>query len=172
MVARRDARDRRERGEGSKPSGVCKNSCTTLHAGFCMQRIYAKRLCKSLFQSCDRRLARRAGVRRMTESAPSARLKLRCRPQGRTGGGWVFWSFFRHFFSVCFWIAPKATFICFFAFFGSFGPMFLDILKLFWVLLGHFLKNSGFLKIIVFPRKNKGFQGLGLPKIEANLTNK
>ena len=29
-------------GEGLKPSGVCKNSCTTLHAGFCMQRFMQK----------------------------------------------------------------------------------------------------------------------------------
>ena len=74
-------------------------------------------------------------------------------------------AFFGLFFSVCFWTAQKA-------FSGAFLGNFLQILRLFWVLLGHLLKNIGFLKIVVFPRKNKGFQGLGLPKIEANLTNK
>jgi hypothetical protein len=38
--------------------------------------------------------------------------------------------------------------------------------------LGHFLKNSGFLKIVVFRRKNQCFQELGLPKIEPNFNKK
>ena len=62
------------------------SACGFLHA-----KNYAKRLCKSLFQSLRDiyyDLARRAGVRRMTESALPARLKLSLKRQRPRGGVW------------------------------------------------------------------------------------
>ena len=86
--------------------------------------------------------------------------------------GPYFGAFFGLFFQYVFGPPQKRHLFAFLVFSGAFWGNFLQILRSFWVLLGHLLKNSGFLKIVVFPRKNKGFQGLGLPKIEANLTNK
>ena len=86
--------------------------------------------------------------------------------------GPYFGAFFRPFFHYVFGPPQKRHLFVFLVFSGACWGNFLQILRSFWVLLGHLLENSGFLKIIVFLRKNKGFQGLGLPKIEANLTNK
>ena len=86
--------------------------------------------------------------------------------------GPYFGAFFGLFFQYVFGPPQKRHLFAFLVFSGAFWGNFLQILRSFWALLGHLLKNSGFLKIVVFPRKNKGFQGLGLPKIEANLTNK
>ena len=38
--------------------------------------------------------------------------------------------------------------------------------------LGHFLKNMGFLKIVIFPHKYQCFQGLGLPKMVPKFNKK
>ena len=54
MLARRNARGRWEGGEGSKPSGVCKNSCITLHA----VSLHAKNHAREFMQEFARVYAR------------------------------------------------------------------------------------------------------------------
>ena len=76
--------------------------------------------------------------------------------------------FFHHVFGP----PQKRHLLDFLVFSGGCWGKFLHIFRSLCVLLGYLLKNSGFLKIVVFPMKELGFQGLGLPKREANLTNK
>ena len=87
MPARRDARGRREVRRVITLRGLQdllhNSSCSLSACEELCERVHAE-----LIQSCDIRPARRAGVRRMTESAqPRERLKLHARPQGPWGGG-------------------------------------------------------------------------------------
>ena len=67
------------RGEGFKTLRGLQELLHNSACGFLHAKDYAKRLCKSLFQSCDWHSARRAGVRRIqaaTRIPPSPLVKL------------------------------------------------------------------------------------------------